>query len=170
VLDNLVAGWPADNLPALIDDVLRQLQPDLESAHVLYDICAKRCSPEQLVPLAAYRAQRAEIEAPTLAGTEAAKVWLEAQQLYTQLGDDDAALRCVANALQCDPGSYSVHYQLGFCLLKQGQFAEAESHARWCLLRTPNDSDAANLLRAALKGRLDGQRRAATEKELPFTR
>ena len=117
--------------------------------------------------MARYRAEKAEIEAPTLANTEAAKVWLEAQQLHSQLGDDDAALRCVGNALQCDPGNYNAHYQSALCLLKQGMFAEAESHARWCLQRTPNDQAVANLLREALKGRLDGQRRAATETEAP---
>ena len=170
VLGNLVAGWPAENLPALIDDILRQLQPDLQSARFLYDICVKRCPPEQLAPLASYRAQRAEIEAPTLENTEAATVWLEAQQLHSQLGDDDAALRCVGNALQCDPGNYNAHYQSALCLLKQGMFAEAESHVRWCLQRTPNDQAVANLLREALKGRLDGQRRAATENGGPVTR
>ena len=170
VLGDLVAGWPDENLPALVDDILRQLQPDLQSARFLYGVCLKRCAPEQLAPLADYRARRAEIEAPTLENTEAASVWLEAQQLYSQLGDDTAALRCVGNALQCDAGDYNAHYQGALCLLRQGMFAQAESHARWCLQRTPNDQSVANLLREALKGRLDGPRRAATEKEGPVTR
>ena len=98
---------------------------------------------------------------------EGAKVWLEAQQLYSQLGDNDAARRCIANALECDPGNYDAHYQGAQCLLKQGMFDEAHSHVRWCLQRTPSNPALADMLREALKGRLDGQHRAAAKEDEP---
>jgi O-antigen ligase len=167
VLRSLVGGWPDDGLSALVDDILGELRPDLQSVRMLYALCAPRCAAEQLAPLAKYRAQRAELEASRLAGSQAADLWSEAQQFHSQLGADEAALRCIGNALRCDPASYRAHYQSVPCLLKQGMFAEAESETRWCLQRTRDAPRLADLLRAAIKGRLDGQRRAAVEKGNP---
>ena len=112
----------------------------------------------------------AESEAPAKNNADAANVWVEAVELYNQLHDDAAALRCARNALQCDAGNYNAHYHLGLCLLGQSQFAEAESHLRWCLQRTPNDGTLENNFREAFKGRLDQQRRAAKEDAQPLTR
>jgi hypothetical protein len=86
-------------------------------------------------------------------------------RLYTGLGDDASALRCIGMALQCDQGNYDAHYQAAASLLGREMFAEAETHVRWCLQRKPGDQTLAQLLRQAMKGRLDGQRRAAVEIE-----
>jgi predicted Zn-dependent protease len=120
--------------------------------------------------LVQYRADTAESEAAALNNADAAGIWIEAHQLHCQLHNDAKALRCARNALQCAPGEYNVHYQLGLCLLGQSQFAEAELHLRWCLQRTPDDPQLENQLREALKGRFDQQRRAAKEGEKPVTR
>ncbi len=158
VLANLVAGWPDDNLPALIESILGELQPDRPSANFLNDICVKRCSREQLTPLTRYRVQLAETEASKLGDVAAAaRVWLDARRLHDELGESDEAARCVNNALQCDPGSYEAHYQAAICLLQQEMFAQAESQVRWCLQRAPVNENTAHLLREAIKGRLDGR-------------
>ena len=170
IIADRVASTPPELLPLVIADILREFQPDLESATFLHNICANLCPPEQLTPLVQYRANAAETEAPAVDKTETANVWIKAVQLYSELHNDAAALRCARNALQCDAGSYNAHYYLGVCLLGQSQFAEAESHLRWCMQRSPNDKTLENTLREAIKGRLDQQRRAAKENAQPLTR
>jgi len=162
-LADLAANMPVEQLPAVIDFLLRQLDPDLEAMRCLYAACAKRCGPEPLVPLLCIRAERARKEAAERSGAEAAPVWLEAGALYGQLGDQQSAVECFHKAVQSDPNSYQAHYRLAMLLLREGQFAEAEGHLRWCANRRPSDASVQNHLRAALKGRLESQRRAAAE-------
>lgn len=170
VIRSLVDSWPTEGLPALINDILREFQPDREAARVLHELSMKRCPSDQFIPLVGYRARTAETEASKLVGTEAAMAWLEAQSLRDQLGDEDAALRCVQNALECSPDNYDVHDRAARCLLKNGMYAEAESHARWCLDRKPDCQAAAQLFRAVLKGRLDAPFREATSKDQSINR
>jgi len=171
ILADRVAGAPPECLPVVVEDILREFQPDLENARFLHNICANHCSREQLAPLIQYWADTAETEAAASNDVEeAAGIWLEAHELHRQLHNDAKALQCARNALQCAPGEYNVHYQLGLCLLGQSQFAEAELHLRWCLQRTPDDPNVENQVREALKGRFDQQRRAAKEGEKPVTR
>ena len=165
VLGNLVNNTPAEALPVLIDNILREFQPDRQAARLLYNLVARRCPAEQLKPLASYLAQVTETEASQLSGKEAATAWLESQSLHGRLDDAAASLRCARNALECDPDNYDVHVRVAQCLLKKDMYVEAESHARWCLNRTPDSPLAAHLLREALKGRLDAPLRAATEHE-----
>jgi len=164
-IGDMVALTPTENLPGLIDFILREFQPDLESLRFLHATSAKRCPIESLAPLIRYRAQKAEADATAVSSCEAATLWIEAQRLRSQLHDDVEALQCARNAVQCDPGNYEAHFQLASCLLNQELFAEAESHLRWCLQRTPRNQGVELKLREALKGRLDSPRRAAAEGE-----
>jgi O-antigen ligase/tetratricopeptide (TPR) repeat protein len=170
IVSDRLASTPTESLPLVIADVLREFQPDLEIARFLYAGCESRCPREQLAPLIGYCARAAENEAAAMSGSEAANTLVMAHQFHKQLGDNEAALRCVRTALQCDSGSYSAHYYLGRCLLSQSQFAEAETHLRWCLQRKPNDKGLEEIVREAFKGRLDDERRAAKENSQPITR
>ena len=60
---NLVANVPSENIQAMIDFIITQLQPDLEGLQSLYAACSKRADPELLEPLCQYQALRAEFEA-----------------------------------------------------------------------------------------------------------
>jgi tetratricopeptide (TPR) repeat protein len=164
-LTDMVGCSATEDLPAMVDFIIREFDPDLQGLRLLHAACAKRCQPNQMTPLLRRWAERAQAEAGKLSGREAAGVWLEAQQLHRQLGDDADALQCARKAAQCDPGSYPIHYQLALSLLKGQVFDEAETHLRWCLQRTPSDPNVQQRLREALKGRLDGQRRADAERQ-----
>jgi O-antigen ligase len=170
LMGDLVANSPRENLPLLIEFIMREFQPDLRNLRFLHQVCEKRCSPEQLRPLVRRRAEQAQLEAGAMRGAQAAPVWLEAQQLRSQLGDDARALRCARNAVQCDSGNYEAHCRLASCLLSQRLFAEAESHLRWCLQRRPDDQGLEAALREAVKGRLDSQPRATAESERAINR
>jgi tetratricopeptide (TPR) repeat protein len=160
---NLVANVPPEGIQAMIDFIITQFQPDLEGLQSLYAACSKRVGPESLDPLCQYQAQRAEFEAGNRTDAGAAKIWLEAQRLYTQLNNGPQALKCARRALECDQNNYQAHYQLAACLLDQTLFAEAETHLHWCLQRAPNDKSVEIKLKEALKGRLDAERCAATQ-------
>jgi O-antigen ligase len=171
ILADRVAAAPPDDLPAVIVDILNEFHPDLHNADYLNRLCKDHCTPQQLAALVRYRAEAAEAEAADANDGEiAAPLWLEACDLQHQLQNDAQAMQCARNALQRDPGEYRAHYELGRSLLNQSQFVEAELHLRWCLQRTPNDAHVEDLVRAALKGRLDQERRAARPGESQVTR
>jgi O-antigen ligase/tetratricopeptide (TPR) repeat protein len=170
ILSGLVAGLPAEGLPAMLDFVLGDLQPDLGSLRYLHGECAKRFRPEQLIALRQSWAQKAEAEAASRPAVEAAPIWLEAQQLYSGLGENDAALKCARNGVECDPGNFANHYQLALCLLHGQLFAEAELHLRWCLQRMPDNPAVESKLREALKGRIESQHRTAADRERSMAR
>ncbi len=166
ILADRVAAAPPDGLSAVIADILKEFRPDLANANYLDKLCTGRCPPEQLLLLTQYRAETAEAEATAAKDAEAAAhLWLTACALQRRLHNDGKALQCARNALHRGAGLFEVHYELGRCLLNQSQFAEAESHLRWCLQRRPDDRAVENLVREALKGRLDEERRAGKEGE-----
>ncbi|MCE5266511.1 MAG: O-antigen ligase family protein [Planctomycetaceae bacterium] len=164
LLAALVACTPSEELPSLINSILTEFQPDVESVRFLHQACAARCTAEQLAPLALYRAQVVEAEAGKPDNADAAKEWLEAHQLYDGLDRNADALRCARNALSRDSNNYEVRRQLGLCLKKQGLFEEAESHLRWCLTRMPGNQSVAGPLRECLKERLDAEAKAGDQK------
>ncbi|MEN6405911.1 MAG: O-antigen ligase family protein [Thermoguttaceae bacterium] len=159
----LASHLPAENLPVAADFLAREFHPDRSMSRFLYDLCVKRCPADQLTSLTQYAVEQARQDALTLKGHDAAVAWLEANDFYRRLQDADAALQCAHNAVRCDPNHYPARLRLGLDLLDQQQFAEAESHLRWCRQRKPNDRNVENKLREAFKGQLDGQRNAASD-------
>jgi O-antigen ligase/tetratricopeptide (TPR) repeat protein len=165
LMDGLIGHASAENVPVLVDFIVREFEPDLHGLRFLCAACAKRCPAEQLAPLVQYRAKRTESEASRSNSRAAATLWLEAYLLHSQLRNGVEALKCARNALQSDPGNYDVHFHLAMCLVNQRLFADAEPHLRWCLQRAPGDPTIEAKLRETLKGRLDGERRASVEGE-----
>jgi len=161
ILDNLVAATADENLPALVEAVLREFQPDLRGLRQLYKTCAARHAAENLAPLARRLAEAAEAEAVADGGAAAVKSWLEAGYFYDQLGAGGDALRCAECAVRADAGNFEAHRRLALALLKIKSFAEAETHLRWCLQRAPNNKTLEEQLSVAVKGRLENQRQAA---------
>jgi len=165
LIGDLVDHTPQENTQEMIEFIITRFQLDLEGLQILYEACAKRCSAEQLAGLRRYQAQMTEAQARARKDSDAARLWLAAQRLHTQLQDHSRALECARCALQCDPNSYQVHFQLALCLLNERQFADSEMHLHWCMQRNPNDKSLENRLKEALKGRLDAQRSASAVKE-----
>jgi O-antigen ligase len=164
IIGELVGRTPPKQMQEMIDFINSRFQPDLEGLKFLYDACAKWCPPEQLVLLCRYRAERAESEARARAGPRAADYWLLAEELHTQSGDSPRALDCARRACQCHPDDYRAHYRLALSLMSQKQYAEAESHFRWCRQRTSLNQNLENRIKEAVKGRLNAERCAAGPK------
>lgn len=84
-------------------------------------------------------AQAAGRSAAKLTGPPAAKVWLEAAKAYEELGDVDACVTGLQQALRSDASNYEVHYMLGTCLFQAKRYAEAQEHLTWCRQRKRHD-------------------------------
>ena len=173
ILSDWATCTPLDKMSDMIESVLREFQPDL-AARILQTVCTGRCTPEQLKPLLRYRAEQAKIEAARKTDAAAAVIWLEAHGIYVQLGEQDEADHCIDLALECDPNSFDVHYALGVDRLRQAAYAEAESHLRWCVQRSPDNPDLEKQLRDAIKGRLEDEfappRSRKEDKPCPYPR
>lgn len=71
--------------------------------------------------------------------TVAVKAWLEAADAYRELGDVDACVASLEQALKWDPSNYDVRYTLGTCLFQAKRYAKAEEHLTWCRQRKRHD-------------------------------
>jgi O-antigen ligase/tetratricopeptide (TPR) repeat protein len=158
LIEELIGRTPTDQIPAMIDLFLDHFPPDCEGLAILHQICAARCPPEQLNGLFQVRAQLAEWEAAKREGNSAALLWLAAQSLRRNLGENSQALLCARKAVQCDPNFYSAHYQYAVCLLQQKKFAEAEPELEWCRGRRPGDKNLDSLTKEVIKSRLNAER------------
>ena len=165
MMTELIGQTTAETVPAMIDFIVRQFQPDLVGLRFLYNVCVDRCPADRLTPLVKYLAEFSESEASRLGKREAAGIWLDAHSLYRRLGNEAKSLQCIRNAVQSDPNHYDAHYQLAIRLLQQKIFTEAESHLKWCRQRRPGDQSIEPRLREALKGRLDAQLRVSAENQ-----
>ncbi len=166
IIGELISATAPQNVPAVADYVIRELQPDLDGLRALHAECLKHCPAGQLESLARRRAIKVEEEAAKADQAKAAALWLEARSLHAQLDDGADALRCGRNALKSDPNSFDAHYAYGLDLLKARSFAEAEKYLTWCRQRRPHDPNVESKLREALKGRLDARRAAAESDKL----
>ncbi len=164
IVRDMVAAAPAGSLPAIVEFLLREIQPGLPSLPILRDACAREAT-ASLPAIHAYWAARAEEEAAKSDHVAAAALWISAAQMHRNVGSAIDARRCLEKALQCDPDSYAAHSASVSEGLAVADYTTAEEHARWCLQRRPNDAMMAKRLRDALKGRLENERRASAAKE-----
>jgi tetratricopeptide (TPR) repeat protein len=165
LITDLIDHTAPEATPAMAAFLLHEFQPDLDGVRILTLACAKRCPPEQLVPLRRRWAQMSEDKARTMKEPDCAGPWLESLHVYQQLHEMARALDCAKHAVKGDPNNYQARFELAACLIQQKEFAEAETQLHWCLQRSPNDRNAESKLKEALQGRLDSQRRASKDAE-----
>jgi tetratricopeptide (TPR) repeat protein len=189
LLSDLVSHTAPAGLGAMIEFLLEEFQPDLKATRAMYYAAAGFERPErfaallpeeqpaaieavriQLAPLRQHVARLAEAEAETKDPTEAAPLWLEAQQCYGAMARTDRALECGRRAMKCSPNNYDVRYQLALTLIDRQEFAEAERHLQWCLQRKPDERRLERRLKEALRGRLDQESGVMSDRLLPHWR
>ncbi|MEN6492850.1 MAG: O-antigen ligase family protein [Thermoguttaceae bacterium] len=112
------------------------------------------------VVLAAH-AQVAGRNATNLADVEAVKAWQEAARAYRELGETDACIASLQQALRWDSSNYDVHYTLGTCLFKAKRYPEAEEHLTWCRQRKRYDTTLRSMLDTIVTERLRVGRQSA---------
>ncbi len=84
-------------------------------------------------------AQTAGRLAAKLTDDAAVRAWLEAAQAYRELGDVDACVASLQQALSWDAANYDIHYALGSCLFQAKRYADAEKYLTWCRQRRRHD-------------------------------
>jgi tetratricopeptide (TPR) repeat protein len=158
IVGELIGRASPENVQEIIAFIEESFQPDRQGLDILYEACAKRCPPNQLVDLNLARAIATEKDASQLGGAQAAYLWLRAQNIYVDLGDGSRAFLCVQNALKSDPNNYDAHYQFASRLLERDMFSEAENELQWCRQRKPGDQYLEIRTKAAIKARLNAER------------
>ena len=155
IIHDLVGHTEPDGLETMIAFILAQYRPNLWGLRLLHKTCMKPGRPDQLGSVRRHDAQALESHAEALSGSQAADGWLEAEELYTQLHDEQKALQCAHRAFACCPNQCRVRYRLALRLIDQGSLAEAESHLQWCVQRRPGHRGLEKKYRDVLRRRLD---------------
>ena len=137
---NLLAG----QVP--VEYFLENFQPNWHTLRHLWERYRAFGAPEELQVLAEYAAAAAVQDAPSLAPEQVAYVWNYLSRMHTQLGNHEAALKCVQNAFESCPHKFWVRRVFGQKLYEARRFREAQTHLRWCLMRQPDNNNIKNEL------------------------
>jgi tetratricopeptide (TPR) repeat protein len=127
---------------------------DLGALHRLESQYRRLNRPEELKVLLPLHAQAATSAAEKQSGAVARRAWVEASDVYQQLGDAAAALECLHRAVGCDPSDFDARYALAVRLCNSERLDEAEQHIQWCRQRRPHDESLRSLLDAVVSKRL----------------
>jgi tetratricopeptide (TPR) repeat protein len=159
------------------DRLIRLLAPELPAASFLelfsLDLRALGCLEDQyrklnrsedLRLLLGVRAEMAARDAAGLRGDKALQTWLSAASAYRELGQYDACVRCLEQAMQWGRSDYAVRYQLATCLFEAHRYSEAEEHLAWCQQRTPDKPLLRPMLEKVVGDRLSVTRHPDTAK------
>ena len=163
LMGDLVANTPQENLPVLIDFIIREFQPDLWDLQSCTRLVRTAVLRNSCVPSQRRAEQRNARLDPQGHGKPRKSGRSPTASQPTRPGCGNAGL--ARNAVPMRFGQLRCPPPACILFVEQRLFAEAESQWRWCLQRTPNNPVIETRLRETLKGRLDSQPRAAAENE-----
>jgi O-antigen ligase/tetratricopeptide (TPR) repeat protein len=139
----LAPVWPAQHF-------VEAFAPDTEALAAV--VAAYRTSPD----VDGYRAIAARLadelaqQAQGLRFGDAVKAWRNAHNLYVELGDAAGADHTARAGVAADPNNLQARRALGKWLFSQQQYTDAIEHLEWCKRRSPDDSEIAGWLQAAI--------------------
>lgn len=171
VIDWMAGRTAAAALHQEIGFFLEQFQPDLDALQYMYHRYRRIAAPEQLVPLLAVYAQRAEGEASHDADggarEQAAEHWLQAMAARVDLGQTREAVACAVRAAECNPNNFRARYKAGCLLADAGQLDDSEEHLAWCVRCKPDHLPARRRLADVKKRILDPHGLSARKPAIP---
>ena len=121
----------------------------------------------QLAELRCHYAEKIQAAVADARGREAGKLWLEASWVYKLTNRFEDSLTAAKQAYQIDGNSYDVRFTLALAHSNMDEYAEAEKHFKWCLIRRPNNLHLQQLMRQAFKRKVDRQGVDALKSLLP---
>lgn len=135
-----------------IDFFLDNFEPDLPILRRMEKAYAEIAEAGQMVRLRRTHAEALHAKASrTPRGRRSAQLWMEARLVHVKLEEQAAAVRCLEEALRCDPNSYKAHYRLALALLDREDLPEARRHLQWCLARKSDDRRARKKFKEVLR-------------------
>jgi O-antigen ligase/tetratricopeptide (TPR) repeat protein len=132
------------------EDFVSEFQPDGQALDELYTFYRAADRLED----ARFAGQILAVElrrSATQESTTPARAWERLAEVHHFLGDTQAAIECLRNALFHTPDDYRRHRWLASLLASAGQLDAAVTELQWCLSRRPQD--------AALRDELEAARR-----------
>ncbi len=130
------------------------LQPGLAGLDRIVTYYRQHPSGDNLsVALDAY-AKACERDAHAKTPRQAVEAWINAAKAYQDLHRYAEAVRCLREAVRCNPLGYEARLRLGSCLLEAKDYGEAVIALKWCVQQNPQDRTARDLLERAMDGQL----------------
>jgi tetratricopeptide (TPR) repeat protein len=148
-----------------VEFLLEAFQPDADALGRMIAYYKRPEQEAQLRLLLQRYAEACERRARTREGAPAARDWKSVASAYRRLDRLGESVRCLGDALKCDPSDFDAHYGLGLGLFTLGSFSEAEEHLTWCLRSRPHDKNVRNLLDKTVDSRLRAGNAAAQRAE-----
>ncbi len=136
---------------------LEMFSPTWQTLREVWDQYRRVGDPEQLTEIVSYARAQTIKESQAKPARSVCYLWYWQSEMYKQIDRPIEALTCLQRAYACDPTIFFVRCGLARGLKANGQFVEAESHARWCLARRPNDTALRAMLEEISKSRLATQ-------------
>jgi tetratricopeptide (TPR) repeat protein len=129
----------AGSVPAeiFVDDY----RPDWHTLPMLWARYRELGQPQDLSDLLTYAAGVTDRQAKKKSDVPLDNIWYWQASMYQDVKQSKQALLCLRKAYKLNPHEFEIRYALGRALMKEGQFAEAEPHFRWCSARRPQIKD-----------------------------
>lgn len=142
----------AGQIPAAL--LIDLLQPDLTALSRIVVYYQKHPFGDSLSLVLEQYATASEREAQAKTAQEAVRAWSNAANAYRDLGRHGEAIRCLREAIRCDPFCFDARLLLGSCLLESKDYGEAVTNLQWCVQQKPRDRTAQRNLERAMDGQL----------------
>lgn len=141
----------AGQIPA--SKLLATLQPDWPLLRNVWNRYRESGRVEDLDALLSYSLKATRNASRPGVGVPPAFAWYFQSQLFTDVGQSNAALACLEEAYRYDGRQYPIRHALAKQLHNAGSLTDAEPHYRWCLARRPSDKSLSAALVAIAKAR-----------------
>jgi tetratricopeptide (TPR) repeat protein len=138
-----------------VDFILENFPPDLEGLRAMHSCYRRLDQPDQLEQVRRRYSEAARAEAEQLDGQAAANRWLEAQSIYSLLGDERSAAQALRSAFRLAPNDFGVRWRLARCLIRQQRYAEARRHLDWCQQRRPEFAGLKKRMKEVVKKQIE---------------
>lgn len=146
----------ADFVP--VSFFVKHFDPDWEALGRLKERFRETADPDEYAKLLRRFAEVSIERAREFRNSRSLLPWYlrHAQQAYDEIGEHEAAEKCLLAALKVDPNSFEARYNLGRWYFDQERYDEAAKHLAWCARRRPENYNVQSLAMSATKASLRG--------------
>lgn len=120
-------------------EIMAVFDPDLDGLKDLFAYYRREKKSQALNEVGAIYVAQLEQEARLLSGESASRLWFDAQDVHSVLGNAAAAADAALNCVMTHPRVYRNHFACALRLRDAGRLHAALKEFRWCQSRRPDD-------------------------------